>query len=106
VEEKKQKIIALLFDNLTGIEVFLLLFLGQLGAWLASGKSVPITLVLSNACLNIVVSVMIYQLGVWREWGKPQMLLVGGFVAVVGINVVISGLKNYARRYENNVRRN
>ena len=98
LDNKKQGVTALLFDNLTGIEVFFLLVLGQLGQLIASGKPVAGRIVLSNALLNIVITTIIIQVGEWREWGAPQVLIVGGVVGVVGVNATIAFIKSYMKK--------
>ena len=79
--------------QVTGVEIFLLLLSGQIGQLVASGKPIPIRELVSNMFFNGVITVVIVNLGLWRDWGQPQMLVLGGVIGVVGIRSTISFIR-------------
>ena len=98
VDNKKNGLVALLFDNLTGIEVFFMLLLGQIGQSFASGKPIHYRVMVGNLLLNAVFTNIIIQVGAWREWDTPQILIVGGIVGVLGVNLTVQLLKKQLER--------
>lgn len=96
--EQKSKVAGLLADNATGLEVFLLLLLGQVGSSLSTGKPVSVKAVAGNVMLNVVVTTIVVQVGVWRGWDDARVLVLGGVIGIIGVNASVALLKKYLGR--------
>lgn len=93
-----KEIIGLSSTQITGIEIFLLLLSGQIGQLVATGKKIPVREIVSNLFFNVIITTIIINLGLWKDWGKPQMVVVGGVAAVIGTRTVISFIRAYVEK--------
>ncbi|WP_299078803.1 hypothetical protein [uncultured Paraglaciecola sp.] len=81
-----------------GLEIFILLFMGQLGQALINGKPIHWRIILGNLMLNAVITSIIINTGKWREWSDSVMYLIAGAIGVIGINFTVAVAKKYIQR--------